>query len=129
MPSAIPSFVPRSMVSVDSKLPGSRSITRAAIGLTEVSSTSASTNRRRFAPRGLAILRGTVRLLLGRVQDALEHVEVLEALPGTLYDRVERVGGDDERHAGFVAQPLTQAEKQRASAGHDDAARHDVGRE
>src|SRR5207245_9553934 len=76
------------------------------ISVTDVSTTSASTNRRRFAPRGLAILRGPDRLLLGRAQDALEHVEVLEALPGALYDRVERVGGDGERHAGFVAQPL-----------------------
>src|SRR5450432_1404049 len=79
----------------------------------QVSTTSASTKRRRFALRGLAIARGPARLLLGRAQDALEHVEVLEALPGALHDGVEGVGCDDDRHTGLRVQPVAQAVEER----------------
>ena len=43
--------------------------------------------------------------------------------------RVQRVGRDHDRHAGLVLEPRRQTVQQRAAAGDDDAALHDVGGE
>ena len=44
-------------------------------------------------------------------------------------DAVERVLRDDDRHAGFVPEPLVEAVQERTAAGEHDAAVHDVARQ
>src|SRR3954471_24445420 len=62
-------------------------------------------------------------------QDALEDLELLEALARPEHDRLQRRVGDAHGHAGLVAQALVESTEQRPAAGQDDPAVHDVGRE
>src|SRR5438874_13510847 len=61
-----------------------------------------------------------------RDQHLLQRLELLDALAGAHCDRVERVVGDENRHAGLMFQPLVQAAQQRTTPGEHDAAIHDV---
>src|SRR3954468_17819985 len=62
-------------------------------------------------------------------QDALEDLELLEALPGAEHDRLQRRVGDAHGHAGLVAQALIEPSQERPAARQHDPAVHDVGRE
>src|SRR5664280_3385218 len=56
----------------------------------------------------------------------LQGLELLHALAGADGDRVQRVVGDVDRHAGFVAEPLIEPAEQGAPAGEHDAPVHHV---
>src|SRR3954471_11213086 len=60
---------------------------------------------------------------------AMDRVELLEAAPGADGDAGQRRLGEVHGHVRLVAQPLVEAEQQRAAAGEHDAAIHDVGGE
>src|SRR5437867_13360567 len=62
-------------------------------------------------------------------QDALQDLELLEALPRAEHHRLERRVGDADRHPGLVAEPLVQTTQERTATREDDAAIHDVRRE
>src|SRR5262245_36747469 len=55
-----------------------------------------------------------------------ERVEILHALAGSQHHRVERVVGEVDGHARFLAQALVQPAKERAAAGERDATVHHV---
>src|SRR5206468_8469690 len=59
-------------------------------------------------------------------QDALEDLELFEALPRAEHHRLQRRVGDPDRHPGLVTEPLVQPAEERAAAGEHDAAIHDV---
>src|SRR6058998_590153 len=62
-------------------------------------------------------------------QDALQDLELLEALPRAEDDRLERRVGDANRHPGLVPEPTVEPSEQRPAPGQDDPSIHDVGRE
>src|SRR5487761_1767520 len=65
----------------------------------------------------------------GGDQDALEGLELLQALPTADGDAVQRIACHHDRHAGLVLQPRLEAVEQRAATGQHDALLHDVGRQ
>src|ERR1700759_2846770 len=62
-------------------------------------------------------------------ENRTQHVEIVHALPGTQYHRVERVVGHVDGHPCLFADPLVKAAQQRSAAGQGNAPFHDVTRE
>ena len=60
---------------------------------------------------------------------AVDRLELLEASAGADRHAGQRALGEVNRHLGLVAQALVEAVQERAAAGEDDAAVHDVGRQ
>src|SRR5690242_16138394 len=61
-----------------------------------------------------------------RAGGAVDRLELLEAAAGADRDAGQRRLGQVHRHVRLVAEPLVEAVQQRAAAGEDDAAVHDV---
>src|SRR5207344_1412038 len=84
--------------------------------------------KRPVDPLELLKLRPVVAALLGRLA-AVDRLELLEAAAGTDSDAGQRALRDVHGHLRLVTEPLVEAVQERAAAGEDDAAVHDVGRE
>ena len=56
----------------------------------------------------------------------MDRLELLEAAAGADRDTGQRRFGQVHRHLRLVAQPLVEAGQERAAAGEDDPAVHDV---
>jgi hypothetical protein len=68
------------------------------------------------------------RLLPGLRADALaDRRKLLQRVPGADHHAGEGRLGNLDRKSGLLAQPLVQADQERAPAGKDDAHLHDVG--
>src|SRR3546814_3880913 len=63
----------------------------------------------------------------GGEEHALERLELLQRLAGADGHSVQRIGGDDDGHAGLVVEAGLEAVQQRTAAGEGDALLHDVG--
>ena len=59
-------------------------------------------------------------------EDLLQCLELFDTLARSDSDRVERVVGDQDRHARLVLETLIKTLEQRATTGEHDATVHDV---
>src|SRR5512133_3700661 len=96
--------------------------------ITSESDTSATTRSR--VPRGRGFVTTPDLPPAARAhQDALQDLELFEALPRAEHHRLQRRVGDPDRHAGLVTETLVQPAQEGPSAREHDAAVHDVRRE
>ena len=98
----------------------------------DVRTSRSSVNRDRPAMRRESAI-GALRRLESALDDEnstpFERVELLEGLTAADRHAVQRVVGDEDRHAGLVLEAGVEAVEQRAAAGEHDALLHDVGGE